>query len=85
MEKPATVETKNPTEERKTFEDITSKFWFVDEGKIKVSDSASNILKGQCSTLDVKEIYHGKPSNTWRIVMTKDDKIHLLKSARELK
>jgi hypothetical protein len=72
-------------ENRKTFDDLTIKSWLVDEGKIKVGDSATKIMKGECETLEVKETYFGDPSNTWRIVITTDDKLHLLKTAKELK
>jgi hypothetical protein len=78
---------KNSVEEnRKTFEDKTFKSWYVDEdGKVKVGESLVKIMKGDCETLEVKETYYGNPSNTWRIVQTADDKLHLLKSAKELK
>ena len=85
MEKPTNVDNKKLTEERKTFDDLTSKSWFIDSGNIKVGDSASKIMRGECIVLEVKEVVYGRLSNTWRIVITKDDKFHLLKSARELK
>ena len=69
----------------KKFDDLTIKSWLTDEGSIKVGDSATKIMKGECETLEVKDIFFGEPSNTWRIVITTDDKLHLLKTARELK
>ena len=42
-------------------------------------------MKGECETLEVEETYYDEPSNTWRIIVTADDKIHLLKSFKELK
>jgi hypothetical protein len=42
-------------------------------------------MKGECETLEVKDTYYGEPSNTWRIIITKEDKMTLLKSSRELK
>lgn len=73
-------------EDRKTFEDKTFNSWFVDDdGNIKVGQSLAKIMKGDCETLNVKENYYGDPSNTWRIIITADDKMILLKSSRELK
>jgi hypothetical protein len=81
MAKKAIVE-----EDRKTFDDKTFNSWFVDDdGNIKVGQSLAKIMKGDCETLEVKENYYGGTSNTWRIIITKDDKMILLKSSRELK
>lgn len=78
---------KNPSDEtRKVFNDHTFKSWFVDdEGKVKVGESLVKIMKGECETLEVRETLYGEPSNTWRLFITTDDKLHLLKSSRELK
>lgn len=76
----------NVQENRKTFEDNTLNAWFIDEdGKFKVGESLAKIMKGECETLEVEETYYDEPSNTWRIIVTADDKIHLLKSFKELK
>ena len=69
----------------KTFSDLTNKSWFKDGDNIKVGDSFPQILAGESQTLDIKEILFGNPFQTWIIVITKDEKIHLLKSSRELK
>jgi hypothetical protein len=73
------------TENQKTFSDLTIKSWFKDGNNIKVGESFQKIVKGECLTLEVKEILYGDPSKTWIIVITKDEKVYLLKSSRELK
>jgi hypothetical protein len=80
MAKKAVVE-----EEVKTFDDLTFKSWVIDDGVLKYGESGSKMFHGELETLEIKDIYYGEPSNTWRIVITKDDKIILLKSAREVK
>jgi hypothetical protein len=72
-------------ENKKTFNDITHQSWIVDEGTIKIGESPTLIMKGECETLEIKDTFYGEPSNTWRIVITADDKLHLLKSSKELK
>jgi hypothetical protein len=81
------AETEEKTvKERKTFTDKTFALWFVDdEGKIRIGQSLSKIMKGECETLEAKDIFFGEPSNTWRIVVSVDDRVYLLKSAKELK
>jgi hypothetical protein len=76
---------KRPDENVKTFSDLTVKSWFMEKENIKVGDSFPQILAGENQTLDVKEVLHGNPYGTWKIVITKDDKIYLLKTSRELK
>ena len=77
----ATVE-----ENRKTFEDRTFSNWITDDdGNVKVGESLKKILKGDCENLSVKEIIYGEPSNTWRIIITNDERTILLKSSREMK
>ncbi|GHU61043.1 hypothetical protein FACS189445_2550 [Spirochaetia bacterium] len=76
----------NKDENVKTFSDFQIKSWFVDENKnIKVGDNLSKIMSGECETLEIKEVLHGEPYKTWKIVITTDDKIYLLKTSRELK
>ena len=76
---------KKKVENVKTFSDFTNKSWFMDGDNIKVGESISKILAGECQTLEVKDILFGEQFQTWRIVIDKTDKIYLLKSSRELK
>jgi hypothetical protein len=76
---------KTVDEDRKKFNDLTFKSWVMDEGILKVGESGVKLMKGDCETLEIKDTYYGEPSNTWRIVITTDDKLHLLKSSREVK
>jgi predicted Ser/Thr protein kinase len=77
---------KKPTSENvKTFFDFTVKSWFMDGENIKTGDNISKIMSGDFQTLEVKEIFHGDIYKTWKIVITKDDKIYLLKTSKELK
>ena len=77
------VETK--TVDGKTFSDFTDKFWFKDGDNIKVGDSFPKIMSGESTTLEVKDIFLGNDSQTWIIVITQDENIHLLKSSKQLK
>ena len=76
---------KKKVENVKTFSDFTNKSWFMDKDNVKVGESISNILAGECQTLEVKDILFGEQFQTWRIVVDKTDKIYLLKTSRELK
>ena len=69
----------------KTFSDLTNKSWFKDGDNIKVGDSFSKMLAGESKLLEVKEVLYGEQFQTWIIVITKDEKIYLLKTSRELK
>jgi hypothetical protein len=72
--------------ERKTFVDRTFSSWFLeDDETMRVGKTLAEIMKGECETLEVRDIFYGDPSNTWRIIITTDDQIHLLKSSRQLK
>jgi hypothetical protein len=42
-------------------------------------------MKGEISKIEVKEILHGDPWQTWKIVIDQNDNIFLLKTSRELK
>ena len=76
----------NTDENRKTFEDETFSSWYTeDDGNIKIGVSLARIMKGECETISVRDMFYGDKSNTWRIVITTDDKMILLKSSRELK
>ena len=67
------------------FKDLTNKSWLQEpDGKIKVGDSATKIMANDCESLKVKEILYGDPANTWRIIITNDGNILLLKTSREL-
>ena len=72
-------------ENQKTFSDLTNKSWFKDGDNIKVGETFQKIMSGDFQVLDVKEILFGSEYQTWNIVITKDEKIHVLKSSRELK
>jgi hypothetical protein len=69
----------------KTFTDLTQKSWFADGQKIKIGESLANILSGKVEQIETKEILDGEKSKTWKIAISKDDKIYLLKASRELK
>ena len=77
--------TKTTDENQKTFFDLTRKLWFIDDKKIRVGENMSELLSGKSQFLDVKEVLTGDPIQTWKIVITTDDKIHILKSSREIK
>ena len=77
--------TKTKDENQKTFFDLTRKLWFTDGNKIKVGENMSELMSGKGQILDVKEIVIGDPFQTWKIVITTDDKINLLKTSREIK
>lgn len=76
---------KTKNENLKTFSDLTNKSWFTDGQNIKVGDDFSKIMSGEFLTLEVKEILVGENYQTWKVVITNDDKICLLKTSRELK
>ena len=69
----------------KTFSDMTNKSWFKDGDNIKVGESFQKIMAGEAETLEVKEILVGNQFQTLIVVITKDEKINILKSSRELK
>lgn len=70
---------------QKTFSDFTNRLWFTDGEKIKVGESLQKIMTGDFISLDVKEVFIGDTYQTWKIIITVDDKIYLLKKSRELK
>ena len=76
---------KKKIENENTFSDLTIKSWFKDGENIKVGDNFPKIISGEFQTLEVKEVLSGNQYQTWKIVIDKNDKIHLLKSSRELK
>ena len=71
----------------KKFKDLTNKSWLTEtDGKsVKVGDSAGKIMAGECETLAIRETLYGDPINSWRIIITIDGNIILLKTSRELK
>ena len=77
--------TTTTTENQKTFSDFTNKSWFREGTNIKVGDSFQKIMSNEFFILEVKEEFIGEHHQTWKIVVTTDDKIHLLKTSRELK
>ena len=76
---------KTENENEKTFSDLTNKSWFKDGDVIKVGDSFPNIMKGDCETIEVKEVLSNDQYRTWKIAIDKGDKTYLLKSSRELR
>jgi hypothetical protein len=74
-------------ENEKTFSDFSNKSWFTeaDGRSIKAADNISKILAGDCETIEVKELLHGEPARTWKIIIAADDKTYLLKTSRELR
>ena len=76
---------KKKIENENTFSDLTVKSWFKDGENIKVGDNFPKIMSGEFQIIEVKEILSGSQYQTWKIVINKNDKIHLLKSSRELK
>ena len=72
-------------ENQKLFSDLSNKSWFIDNNNIKVGDNFSKIMSGESLTIEVKDILVGDPYQTFKIVLSNDDKIYLLKSSRELK
>ena len=69
------------------FSDFSNKSWLVenDGQTINVAESALKLMKGESSKIEVKEILHGDPWQTWRIIIDQNDKLFLLKTSRELK
>jgi hypothetical protein len=76
---------KSTNENEKTFFDVTVKSWFMDGENIKVGDNIQKIMSNDFQTLEVKELLNGDVYKTWKFVITKDDKIYLFKTSRELK
>ena len=75
----------NKNENEKTFNDLTDKSWFRDGDNIKIGESFQKIMSGESETINVKEFLVGKHYQTWRIVISQDDSIYLIKTSRELK
>ena len=76
---------KTLNENQKKFTDLIQKHWYTDGQKIKVGNSPLEMMSGKATIIEVKEILDGDISKTWKIVVDKDDKIYLLKAAKELK
>ncbi|MDR2784756.1 MAG: hypothetical protein LBB83_02460 [Treponema sp.] len=71
----------------KKFSDFSNKSWIMEtDGKIiNVADSALKLMKGEGNKIEFKDILHGDPWQTWRLVIDNNDKLYLLKTSRELK
>ena len=69
------------------FKDMTHRAWVIetDEKHVKIGDTTAKIMAGDCETLEIREMLYGEPFNAWRILVTADGTVHLLKSSRELK
>jgi hypothetical protein len=74
-------------EDARKFQDAAHRSWLMEtDGKrVKAGDTAGKIMAGECDTLEVKELLYGDPWNTWRILITPDNALHLLKTSRELR
>ena len=71
----------------KKFSDFSNKSWLIENGgqTINTAESALQLMSGEGLKIEVKEILHGDPWQTWRIIIDRNDKIFLLKTSRELK
>jgi len=69
------------------FKDFGDKTWISEnDGKqIKVGASVAKIISGESETIAITELLHGTPWKTWRIALTADNSIILLKTSREVK
>ena len=76
---------KTVNENENTFSDLTNLSWFREGDTVKVGENFPKIMKGEFHTIEIKEILSGSQYQTWKIVIDKNDKVHLLKSSRELK
>jgi hypothetical protein len=76
----------NADENVRKFQDLTNKSWVTEtDGKsIKVGDSAAKIMAGDCETVAIREMLYGETANTWRIAISAEGSILLLKTSREL-
>jgi hypothetical protein len=74
---------KKPEGETKRFTDLTEKVWFAKDGVISVGKTFSDIMEGKSEKIVVKEILYGN-IRTWMIVTAKDEKVYLLKTAKNL-
>jgi hypothetical protein len=68
----------------KTFQDLTEKSWFWDGENIKIGDNFARIMANEFQVLEVKEVLHGEPVKTWKIVQTQDGQFYLIKTSKEL-
>ena len=85
VEKKIVKKIEKKIEDVRTFSDFTNKFWFIDGDNIKVGDGFSEIMSGEFEILEIKELLSGEQFNTWRIVITTDDNIYLLKTSKKFK
>jgi hypothetical protein len=69
----------------KTFFDWANKSWVIEDKTIRAGDTALNVMKGECATIEVKDILYGDQYKTWILVIDNADKIYLLKTSKELK
>ena len=67
--------------------DMTHRAWVTEtDGKhIKIGDTTAKVMAGACETLEIREMLYGEPFNAWRILVTADGNVHLLKFSKELK
>jgi hypothetical protein len=69
------------------FKDFGDKTWISEkDGKqIKVGASVAKIIAGESEEIAITELLHGTPWKTWRIALTPENSIILLKTSREVK
>jgi hypothetical protein len=77
--------TKKKPENVKTFFDWTNKSWVIEDKTIKTGETALKVIKGECETIQVKDVLYGDQYRTWILVIDTGDKIYLLKTSKELK
>jgi hypothetical protein len=71
-------------DDMKRFNDFTFKTWLIDGSNIIIGESFSKIMKKESETFEVKDILYGEEHNSWRIVITTEGRILLLKTSKEL-
>jgi len=76
---------KGKDENKNYYRDFTNKAWFTEGKQIKVGENIAKIMAGEFEVLNVKAIYESDTFKTWKIAITEDNQINLLKTSNELK
>jgi hypothetical protein len=77
--------TKKKPENVNTFSDWANRSWIIEDKTIKTGDTALKVMKGECETIQIKDILYGDQYRTWILVIDTSEKIYLLKTSKELK